>query len=36
MATLAAAAPVRRETEWSLAIGGAVLVIFLVASPFAL
>jgi len=36
MATLAAAAPVRRETEWSLAVAGAALVIFLVAAPFAL
>jgi branched-chain amino acid transport system permease protein len=36
MATLAAAAPVRRETEWSLAIAGAALVIFLVGAPFAL
>ena len=36
MATLAAAAPVRREAEWSLALAGAVLVIFLVAAPFAL
>jgi branched-chain amino acid transport system permease protein len=36
MATLAAAAPVRRETEWSLALGGAVLVIFLVVAPFVL
>jgi branched-chain amino acid transport system permease protein len=36
MATLAAAAPVRRETEWSIAIAGAALVIFLAAAPFAL
>ena len=36
MATLAAAAPVRRETEWSLAVAGAALVVFLVAAPFAL
>jgi len=36
MATLAAAAPVRREAEWSLALAGAALVIFLVAAPFAL
>ena len=36
MATLAAAAPVRRETEWSLAVAGAVLVVFLAAAPFAL
>jgi len=36
MATLAAAAPVRRETEWSIAVAGAALIIFLVAAPFAL
>jgi branched-chain amino acid transport system permease protein len=36
MATLAAAAPVRRETEWSFALAGAMLVIFLVVAPFAL
>ncbi|HEV3159362.1 MAG TPA: branched-chain amino acid ABC transporter permease [Xanthobacteraceae bacterium] len=36
MATLAAAAPVRRETEWSLALAGAMLVIFLVVAPFVL
>src|SRR5690242_21022174 len=36
MATLAAAAPVRRETEWSIAIAGAALVIFLGLAPFAL
>ena len=36
MATLAAAAPVRREAEWSLALAGAALVIFLVAAPFTL
>jgi branched-chain amino acid transport system permease protein len=36
MATLAAAAPVRRETEWSIAIAAAVLVVFLIAAPFAL
>ena len=36
MATLAAAAPVRRETEWSVAIAAAVLVVFLIAAPFAL
>ena len=36
MATLAAAAPVRREAEWSLALAGAALVVFLVAAPFAL
>jgi len=36
MATLAAAAPVRRETEWSIAVAGAALVIFLAAAPFAL
>jgi branched-chain amino acid transport system permease protein len=36
MATLTAAAPARREAEWSLAVAGAVLVIFLVAAPFAL
>jgi branched-chain amino acid transport system permease protein len=36
MATLAAAAPVRRETEWSIAIAGAGLVIFLGLAPFAL
>jgi len=36
MATLAAAVPVRRETEWSIAIAAAVLVVFLIAAPFAL
>ena len=36
MATLAAAAPVRRETEWSVAVAGAVLVVFLIAAPFVL
>ena len=36
MATLAAAAPVRRETEWSLAVAGTALVVFLVAAQFAL
>jgi branched-chain amino acid transport system permease protein len=36
MATLAAATPVRRETEWSIAIAAAVLVVFLIAAPFAL
>lgn len=36
MATLAAAAPVRRETEWSLTVAAAVLVIFLAAAPFVL
>ena len=36
MATLAATAPVRRETEWSVAVAGAVLVVFLVIAPFAL
>jgi branched-chain amino acid transport system permease protein len=36
MATLATAAPVRRETEWSLAVAGVVLVIFVVAAPFVL
>jgi branched-chain amino acid transport system permease protein len=36
MATLAAAAPVRRETEWSIAIAGAALAIFLGLAPFAL
>ena len=36
MATLATAAPVRRETEWSIAIAAAVLVVFLIAAPFAL
>jgi branched-chain amino acid transport system permease protein len=38
MATLAnaAATPARRETEWSLAIAGAALVIFLIAAPFVL
>ena len=36
MATLAAAAPVRRDTEWSLAVAGTALVVFLVAAPFAL
>jgi branched-chain amino acid transport system permease protein len=36
MATLAAAAPVRRETEWSVAVAGAVLIVFLVVAPFAL
>jgi branched-chain amino acid transport system permease protein len=36
MATLAAAAPVRRETEWSVAIAGAALVVFVIAAPFVL
>jgi branched-chain amino acid transport system permease protein len=38
MATLAnaAAAPARRETEWSLAVAGAALLIFLIAAPFVL
>jgi branched-chain amino acid transport system permease protein len=36
MATLAAAAPVRRETEWSLTVAAAALVIFLAAAPFVL
>jgi branched-chain amino acid transport system permease protein len=36
MATLATAAPVRRETEWSLAAAGVVLVIFVVTAPFVL
>jgi branched-chain amino acid transport system permease protein len=36
MATLAAAAPVRRETEWSVAVAGAALVVFLSAAPFLL
>jgi branched-chain amino acid transport system permease protein len=36
MATLATAAPVRRETEWSLAVAGVVLVIFVVTAPFVL
>jgi branched-chain amino acid transport system permease protein len=36
MATLATTAPVRRETEWSLAVAGTVLVIFLVVAPFVL
>jgi len=38
MATLAnaAAAPARRETEWSLAVAGATLLIFLIAAPFVL
>jgi branched-chain amino acid transport system permease protein len=36
MATLAAAAPVRRETEWSVAVAGAALVVFLTAAPFVL
>ena len=36
MATVAAAAPVRRETEWSVAVAGAALVIFLAIAPFAL
>jgi len=36
MATLATAAPARRETEWSLAVAGAVLVIFVVTAPFVL
>jgi len=36
MATLAAAAPVRRETEWSLAVAAAALVILLAAGPFVL
>jgi branched-chain amino acid transport system permease protein len=36
MATLAAAAPVRRETEWSVAVAGVALVVFLSAAPFVL
>jgi branched-chain amino acid transport system permease protein len=36
MATLTAAAPVRRETEWSVAVAGAALVVFLSAAPFVL
>jgi branched-chain amino acid transport system permease protein len=36
MATLAAAAPVRRETEWSVAVAGAALVGFMTAAPFVL
>jgi branched-chain amino acid transport system permease protein len=36
MATLAASAPVRRETEWSVAIAGAALVVFVIAAPFVL
>ncbi len=36
MATLAAAAPVRRETEWSLTVAAAALIIFLAAAPFVL
>jgi len=36
MATLAAATPVRRETEWSVAIAGAALVILVIAAPFVL
>ena len=36
MATLAPAARVRRETEWSIAIAAAVLVVFLSAAPFVL
>jgi branched-chain amino acid transport system permease protein len=36
MATLAATAPVRRETEWSVALAGAALVLFLIAAPFVL
>jgi branched-chain amino acid transport system permease protein len=36
MATLTAAAPVRRETEWSVAVAGAALVVFLTAAPFVL
>src|SRR5262249_8385607 len=36
MATLAAAAPVRRETEWSVAIAGAALGLFVIAAPFVL
>jgi branched-chain amino acid transport system permease protein len=36
MATLAAAAPVRRETEWSVAVAGAALAVFLSAAPFVL
>src|SRR5262249_550547 len=36
MATLAAAAPVRRETEWSVAISGAALVLFVIAASFVL
>jgi branched-chain amino acid transport system permease protein len=36
MATLTAAAPVRRETEWSVAAAGAALVAFLIVAPFVL
>ena len=36
MATLAPTAPVRRETEWSVAVAGAALVVFLSAAPFVL
>jgi branched-chain amino acid transport system permease protein len=36
MATLTAAAPARRETEWSVVAAGAALVAFLVAAPFVL
>jgi branched-chain amino acid transport system permease protein len=36
MATLAATAPLRRETEWSVALAGAALVLFLIAAPFVL
>src|SRR5262249_7304754 len=36
MATLAATAPVRRETEWSIAVAGVALVVFVVAAPFVL
>ena len=36
MATLAAPAPVRRETEWSVAVAGAALVVFPTAAPFVL
>ncbi len=36
MATLTAAAPVRRETEWSVAVAGVALVVFLSAAPFVL
>jgi branched-chain amino acid transport system permease protein len=36
MATLTAAALVRRETEWSVAAAGAALVAFLIVAPFVL
>jgi len=36
MATLAPTVPVRRETEWSIVIAAAVLVVFLSAAPFVL